>query len=115
MSNRCTILQARLCAASPIWQSFGDNFVIGLVYTVHKGADLSMPIADASYTSYLLRLWCAQQADGHTWIACVQSTATGERRWFPNLEALAQFFRDEFEDEKEADSQPVVTGTTTVP
>ena len=55
-----------------------------------------MPIAEASYTSYLLRLWCAQQEDGHTWIACVQSTATGERRWFPNLEALVQFLRDEF-------------------
>ena len=57
-----------------------------------------MPIADHSYTSFLLRLWCAQQEDGHTWSACLQSTATGEQRRFPNLEALVQFLWDEYGD-----------------
>ena len=54
-----------------------------------------MPIADSSYTSYLLRFWCAEKDGRQTWIACLQSTATGERRWFPDLEALVRFLRDE--------------------
>jgi hypothetical protein len=57
-----------------------------------------MPIADHSYTSFLLRLWCAQQEDGRAWIACLQSTATGEQRRFPDLEALIQFLWDEYGD-----------------
>ena len=55
-----------------------------------------MPIADHSYTSFLLRLWCAQREDGRTWMACLQSTATGEQRRFPDLEALIRFLRDEY-------------------
>ena len=77
-----------------------------------------MPIADASYTSYLLRLWRAQREDGHTWIASVQSTATGEQRRFPDLEVLIQFLREEFggcEQGQEPPPEAQATETTTVP
>ncbi len=43
------------------------------------------------YASFLLRLWRAEQ-DGQTvWRASLESTATGERLNFANLEALTSF------------------------
>jgi hypothetical protein len=48
------------------------------------------------YTSYMLRLHWAQNADHPTWVASIQSTKTGELRWFPNVDALILFLRDEF-------------------
>jgi hypothetical protein len=48
------------------------------------------------YTSYLLRLQLAQNDDRPTWLASIQSTQTGELRWFSNVDALIQFFHEEF-------------------
>ena len=48
------------------------------------------------YASFMLRLQWTQNDDCPTWIVSMQSTKTGELRWFPSLEALIQFLRDEF-------------------
>jgi hypothetical protein len=75
-----------------------------------------MPIADSSYTSYLLRFWCAEQDGVYTWIACVQSTTTGEQRRFANLEALIRFLRDELGGDGQAPCRATrATGPTEVP
>ena len=68
-----------------------------------------MPIADSSYTSYLLRFWCAQKENGRAWIVCVQSTATGEQRSFPDLDALVQFLRDELGGHEQRQEAPEIT------
>jgi ATP/maltotriose-dependent transcriptional regulator MalT len=49
-----------------------------------------------SYASYLLRLTRVGQSDRTTWVASVQSTATGDRRSFPNVEALVAFLVAEY-------------------
>jgi hypothetical protein len=46
---------------------------------------------DPGYASYLLRLRRVQNESQATWVASVQSTATGEQRSFPSIEALATF------------------------
>jgi hypothetical protein len=46
----------------------------------------------------MLRLQWAQNDDQPTWVVSMQSTKTGALRWFPNLEALIQYLRDEFGD-----------------
>jgi hypothetical protein len=48
------------------------------------------------YTSYLLRLWQMQNDQQTTWVASVQSTATGEQRSFPSISALLEFLQAEF-------------------
>jgi hypothetical protein len=48
------------------------------------------------YASFMLRLQWTQNDDCPTWIVSMQSTKTGELRWFPNLDALILFLRDEF-------------------
>jgi hypothetical protein len=58
-----------------------------------------MPNANESYVSYLLRFRCVWRGDARIWTASVQSTATGDLRQFPDLEALLQFLRDEFAGE----------------
>jgi hypothetical protein len=40
-------------------------------------------------------MW-AQDQDHPTWLVSMQSTKTGELRWFPSLEALIQYLREEF-------------------
>ena len=47
----------------------------------------------AEYHSYLLRLWCGG-ADG-VWHGSLQSTRTGERHMFADLESLLAFLRDQ--------------------
>jgi ATP/maltotriose-dependent transcriptional regulator MalT len=49
-----------------------------------------------SYTSYLLRLTRVGQGSQATWVASVLSTATGDRRSFPSVEALAVFLVAEY-------------------
>lgn len=53
------------------------------------------------YVSYLLRLWCENDAgestrenDTPVWRASVVSTLTGRRQGFANLEALFNFLRE---------------------
>jgi hypothetical protein len=75
-----------------------DNLVIDVVYAVDQGDELLMPNGNENYASYLLRFRCVRRDDRRTWIASIQSTATGEVSGFPNLDALVQFLRDEFGD-----------------
>jgi hypothetical protein len=49
-----------------------------------------------TYASYMLRLWQVQSDTHATWVASVQSPATGEQRWFANVDALIQFLQHEF-------------------
>ena len=49
------------------------------------------------YASFLLRLQRAQNENCPIWLTCIQSTKTGELRWFPTLEAFIQFLHEEFE------------------
>lgn len=48
------------------------------------------------YASFMLRLQWTQSDDHPTWMISMQSTKTGELRWFPNLNALIKFLQDEF-------------------
>jgi hypothetical protein len=54
------------------------------------------------YTSYLLRVQLRQSGDHSIWVASLQSTKTGELRWFPTIEVLIRFLRDEFCSHNEA-------------
>lgn len=46
------------------------------------------------YLSYMLRLKLTQSDDRPAWVASLQSTNTGEVRWFSDIEALLQFLKD---------------------
>lgn len=60
---------------------------------------------DERYASFLLRLQWMKNGQQPTWIVSMQSTKTGTLRWFPNLEALITFLREEFgEYERDAES-----------
>ena len=53
-------------------------------------------MSNSRYASFMLRLQWTQNDDCPTWVVSMQSTKTGELRWFPNLDALILFLRDEF-------------------
>lgn len=53
--------------------------------------------SDHTYASYMLRLQWAKNNTEPTWIVSMQSTKTGEMRWFPSLEALIAFLHEEFD------------------
>lgn len=55
-----------------------------------------MPGKPTTYASYLLRLWQADEAGRHIWRASLESTGTGERSNFANLEALLDFLTAQF-------------------
>jgi hypothetical protein len=44
----------------------------------------------------MLRLQYEQNDNHPTWLVSLQSTKTGELHWFPSLDALVQFLRNEF-------------------
>jgi hypothetical protein len=44
----------------------------------------------------MLRLQKVQDDQHPTWLVSMQSTKTGELRWFPNLMSLVQFLYEEF-------------------
>ena len=56
----------------------------------------------ARYASYLLRLRLMGNRDQANWIASVENTATGNRRSFPSVEALAAFLLAEFGERRSA-------------
>ena len=45
----------------------------------------------ATYKSYLLRLWTATHDGEPVWRASLQSTTTGQRRGFSDLESLFDY------------------------
>ena len=66
------------------------------------------------YASFMLRLQWTQNDGRPTWVVSMQSTKTGELRWFPNLDALIQFLRDEFDncEETKDSNQPAALPET---
>jgi hypothetical protein len=48
----------------------------------------------ASYRAYLLRIWRVQSERGPLWRASLEDARTGERRGFPDLEALYGFLQE---------------------
>lgn len=52
------------------------------------------------YASYLLRLWRTGEGEPSAWRASLESTLTGQRRNFPNLEALFTFLNSRFRTEE---------------
>ncbi len=46
------------------------------------------------YHSYLLRLWCTDQADTGCWRASLEDSHTGERIGFASLEELFAFLME---------------------
>jgi hypothetical protein len=60
-----------------------------------------MPNPKDSYASYLLRLRRVQSDAGRTWLASLQSTATGAEQWFVDVSALVEFLHSEFGSCKE--------------
>jgi len=51
---------------------------------------------NTTYTSYLLRLRQIRNDEHPTWVASIQSTASGEQRLFPSLAALVRFLEAEY-------------------
>jgi hypothetical protein len=49
-----------------------------------------------TYASYLLRLRRVQSDTGRSWLASLQSTATGAEQWFVDVNALIEFLQGEF-------------------
>lgn len=60
------------------------------------------------YASFMLRLQQAQSDNHPTWLISIQSTKTGKLQWFPSLDALVTFLRDEF-GEHEKNNEPTKT------
>ena len=48
------------------------------------------------YASFMLRLQWMENDDHPAWVVSMQSTKTGELRWFSNLDGLIQFLQKEF-------------------
>jgi hypothetical protein len=48
------------------------------------------------YAAFMIRFQWMKNDKQPTWIVSMQSTKTGELRWYPSLEALITFLREEF-------------------
>jgi hypothetical protein len=57
----------------------------------------------ASYRSFLLRLWRGEAGDASVWRASLQDPHTGERIGFASLEQLTAYLRDQING---SDKQP---------
>jgi len=47
------------------------------------------------YTSYLVRLWQIESQGQLVWRASLEEARTGERRGFPDIEALFAYLREQ--------------------
>lgn len=63
-------------------------------------------VSSGDYASYMLRLRKVRNDTQATWVASVQSTATGEQRSFPSIEALAIFLLSQYTIRPPADDPP---------
>ena len=61
------------------------------------------PPAARPYISYLLRIWCSDEAGAPTWRAYLQDLSTGTRSGFTHLEALYAFLEAARQRGPEAD------------
>lgn len=59
---------------------------------------------DPSYAAYLLRLRKLQDENRSTWVASIQSVATGENRSFQSVEAFATFLLTTFQASGDTDN-----------
>ena len=55
-----------------------------------------MPETQHDYASFLLRLWHAQEHGQSIWRASLESTQTGQRQNFTDLECLITFLKSQF-------------------
>ncbi len=55
------------------------------------------------YASYLLRLRCVSTGGRRAWTASLHSTATGEERSFPGIDALAQYLKEQLTEEEQSE------------
>lgn len=63
--------------------------------------------AKGNYASYLLRIWRMRDDAQPTWVASIQSPATGELRCFSSVGALLAFLQTEFgESERSGEDSP---------
>ncbi len=67
---------------------------------------------DNRYASFMLRFQRMKNDKEPTWIVSMQKTGTGELRWFPNLDALIAFLREEFGDAVRGGSETEGRGDT---
>ena len=66
--------------------------------------------AKGNYASYLLRIWRMRDDAQPTWVASIQSPATGEQRCFSSVGALLAFLQAEFgESERPGHASPEAT------
>jgi hypothetical protein len=69
-----------------------------------------------SYASYLLRLRRVPSDTGRSWLASLQSTATGAEQRFVDLNALVGFLQSEFGSCKEtADTEHSIERSEAIP
>lgn len=64
----------------------------------------------ASYQSYLLRLWQDTDEETSVWRASLQSSLTGERQGFADLEQLFAFLRRQAAIDRNSHSDDERTG-----
>ena len=72
------------------------------------GAD--MKAGKGPYLAYLLRLWRVSQGGASTWMASLESTATGERHGFADLEAMLAFLNQTIEQDERPVENPEQPG-----
>ncbi|MBN1813294.1 MAG: hypothetical protein JXA14_15770 [Anaerolineae bacterium] len=56
------------------------------------------------YLSYLLRIWAVDQNGSRIWRASLESSTTGERLGFPDLDTLLAFLRQRTSGTSEPDA-----------
>ncbi len=84
----------------------GDSLVIVVRYHCRMTND-QMPITH--YSSYMLRFRVTPSGNQTNCLVSIEDTATGSRRSFPNVEALATFLLAEFGERRSAvDNRPPI-------
>jgi hypothetical protein len=60
------------------------------------------PAKSSSYTSYLLRVWKSDQDEEQVCRVSLERTEDEQQTFFPSLEALITYLRDQYGPKKEA-------------
>lgn len=58
-----------------------------------------METETSTYQAYMLRFWAVQDSSGLSCRISLENPHDGQRRYFPNLNALIAFLRDQFGDQ----------------
>jgi hypothetical protein len=78
----------------------------------HNGEWPIMPTNKLDYASYLLRLRCVSTSGRRAWTASLQSTATGEDRSFPTVDALAQYLKEQLAEEEQSENSSSLSSSS---